>query len=250
MNWIEGGLLLFGGLVVVMGLGLPVAFAFLALNVVGAMIFLGGEPGLAQLARNAVQSITSFSLTPIPFFVLMGEVLFHTGVALKAIDAFALLIRRVPGRLSVIAIVAGTVFSAISGSTIATTALLGSLMLPTMLARGYDPRLAMGPIMGIGGVDMLIPPSALTVLLGSLGVYALLGVLSVASSRGWISLPGSAEYGPVVLGAGLSFLLVHRQRRLEDALQSLVDARILLASRMRNTAASLPGSTVVPARTM
>jgi tripartite ATP-independent transporter DctM subunit len=177
MTWIEGSILLFGGLIAVMGLGLPVAFAFLALNVVGAMLFLGGEPGLAQLARNAVQSITSFSLTPIPFFVLMGEVLFHTGVALKAIDAFALLIRRVPGRLSVIAIVAGTVFSAISGSTIATTALLGSLMLPTMLARGYEPRMAMGPIMGIGGVDMLIPPSALTVLLGSLAGISIAGLL-------------------------------------------------------------------------
>jgi tripartite ATP-independent transporter DctM subunit len=70
--------------------------------------------------------------------------------------------------LSVIAIVAGTVFSAISGSSIATTAMLGSLMLPTMLARGYHPRMAMGPIIGIGGVDMLIPPSALAVLLGSL----------------------------------------------------------------------------------
>src|SRR5437899_9419439 len=177
MSWIEGSLLLFGGLVAVMGLGLPVAFAFLLLNVVGAIIFLGGEPGLSQLARNCVQSITSFSLTPIPFFVLMGEVLFHTGVALKAIDAFALLIRRVPGRLSVIAIVAGTVFSAISGSTIATTALLGSLMLPTMLARGYDARMAMGPIMGIGGVDMLIPPSALTVLLGSLAGISIAGLL-------------------------------------------------------------------------
>jgi tripartite ATP-independent transporter DctM subunit len=177
MTWIEGSVLLFGGLVVVMGLGLPVAFAFLVLNVIGAIFFLGGEPGLAQLARNAVQSITSFSLTPIPFFVLMGEVLFHTRVALKAIDAFALLIRRVPGRLSVIAIVAGTVFSAISGSTIATTALLGSLMLPTMLARGYDPRMAMGPIMGIGGVDMLIPPSALTVLLGSLAGISIAGLL-------------------------------------------------------------------------
>jgi tripartite ATP-independent transporter DctM subunit len=177
MNWIEASVLLFGGLVAVMGLGLPVAFAFLVLNVVGAMVFLGGEVGLAQLARNAVQSITSFSLTPIPFFVLMGEVLFHTGVALKAIDAFALIIRRLPGRLSVIAIVAGTVFSAISGSTIATTALLGSLMLPTMLARGYDPRTAMGPIMGIGGVDMLIPPSALTVLLGSLAGISIAGLL-------------------------------------------------------------------------
>jgi tripartite ATP-independent transporter DctM subunit len=149
----------------------------LAVNIVGALFFLGGEPGLAQIARNAVSSVTSFSLTPIPFFILMGEVLFHTGVALKAIDAFALLIRRVPGRLAVISIVAGTVFSAISGSTIATTALLGSLMLPTMLQRGYDPRLAMGPIMGIGGVDMLIPPSALTVLLGSLAGISISGLL-------------------------------------------------------------------------
>ncbi len=177
MGWVEAGLILFGGLVAVMGLGLPVAFGFLAINILGALIFLGGEQGLAQIARNAVQSVTSFSLTPIPFFVLMGEVLFHSGVALKAIDAFALLIRRVPGRLSVIAIVAGTVFSAISGSTIATTALLGSLLLPTMLERGYDKRFAMGPIMGIGGVDMLIPPSALAVLLGSLAGISISGLL-------------------------------------------------------------------------
>mgnify|MGYP003346111951 CR=1 FL=1 len=177
MYWGHASLLLFGGLVVVMAFGLPVAFAFLTINIVGALFFLGGEPGLAQLARNAVQSVTSFSLTPIPFFILMGEVLFHTGLALKAIDAIALLIRRVPGRLAVIAIVAGTIFSAISGSTIATTALLGSLMLPTMLQRGYDKKMAMGPIMGIGGVDMLIPPSALAVLLGSLASISISGLL-------------------------------------------------------------------------
>ena len=177
MNWIEASILMFGGLVALMSVGLSVAFGFLAVNIVAALLFLGGEQGLSQLTRNAVQSVTSFSLTPIPFFVLMGEVLFHSGVALKAIDAFSLLIRRVPGRLAVIAIVAGTVFSAISGSTIATTALLGSLMLPTMLERGYDKRLAMGPIMGIGGVDMLIPPSALAVLLGSLAGISISGIL-------------------------------------------------------------------------
>jgi tripartite ATP-independent transporter DctM subunit len=177
MTWIEAGLFLFGGLIVMMGLGLPVGFAFLALNIVGALIFLGGEPGLPQLARNAVQSVTSFSLTPIPFFVLMGEVLFRTGIALKAIDAIALLIRQVPGRLAVIVIVAGTVFSAISGSTIAGTALLGTLMLPTMLQRGYEPRMAVGPIMGVGGLDMLIPPSALAVLLGSLAGISISGLL-------------------------------------------------------------------------
>ncbi|MEI8151424.1 MAG: M48 family metalloprotease [Hyphomicrobiales bacterium] len=177
MGWVEASILMFGGLVALMSLGLSVAFGFLAINIVAALLFLGGEQGLAQLTRNAVQSVTSFSLTPIPFFVLMGEVLFHSGVALKTIDAFSLMIRRVPGRLAVIAIVAGTVFSAISGSTIATTALLGSLMLPTMLERGYDKKLAMGPIMGIGGVDMLIPPSALAVLLGSLAGISISGLL-------------------------------------------------------------------------
>ena len=140
-------------------------------------MYLGGEPGLMQVVRNGVASITNFSLTPIPFFVLMGEVLFHTGVAMKAIDAFDNVIWRVPGRLSVIAVVAGTVFSAISGSTIATTALLGSLLLPEMLRRGYHPSMAMGPIMAIGGVDMLIPPSALTVLLGSLAGISISGLL-------------------------------------------------------------------------
>ena len=149
-------------------LGLPVAFSFLVINLLGAWLFLGGEAGLVQLARNSVGSVASFSLTPIPLFILMGEVLFHTGLAVKVIDGVERLIRQVPGRLAVVAVVAGTVFSAISGSTIATTAMLGSLMLPVMLSRGYHPTMATGPLMAIGAVDMLIPPSALTVLLGSL----------------------------------------------------------------------------------
>jgi len=157
-----------GGSTVLLFLGLPVAFSFLVINLVGAVLFLGGEPGLVQLARNSVSSVASFSLTPIPLFILMGEVLFHTGLAVKVIDGVERLIKQVPGRLAVIAVVAGTVFSAISGSTIATTAMLGSLMLPVMLSRGYHPIMATGPIMAIGAVDMLIPPSALTVLLGSL----------------------------------------------------------------------------------
>ena len=168
MVWWLAATVLFGVFTVLFAAGLPAAFAFFGINVVGAWAWLGGDVGLVQMIRNGVASISSFSLTPIPFFVLMGEVLYHTGVAMKAIDAIDRLIWRVPGRLSVVAVVAGTVFSAISGSTIATTALLGSLLLPEMLRRGYHPNLAMGPIMAIGGVDMLIPPSALTVLLGSL----------------------------------------------------------------------------------
>jgi tripartite ATP-independent transporter DctM subunit len=168
MSWDAAAWLMLGGSTVLLFLGLPVAFSFLVINLLGAWLFLGGEAGLTQLARNSVGSVASFSLTPIPLFILMGEVLFHTGLAVKVIDGVERLIREVPGRLAVVAVVAGTVFSAISGSTIATTAMLGSLMLPVMLSRGYHPTMATGPLMAIGAVDMLIPPSALTVLLGSL----------------------------------------------------------------------------------
>jgi tripartite ATP-independent transporter DctM subunit len=168
MSWQFASLLLLGGSMVLLFLGMPVAFSFIAINIIGAILFLGGDAGLHQLLRNSSAAVINFSLTPIPLFILMGEVLFHTGLAIKVIDAVERLIRQVPGRLAVVAVVAGTVFSAISGSTIATTAMLGSLMLPIMLSRGYHPTMATGPIMAIGAVDMLIPPSALTVLLGSL----------------------------------------------------------------------------------
>src|ERR671919_623274 len=131
MSWQLAALLLLGGSTVLIFLGMPVALSFVAIN-------------------------------------LVGEVLFLAGLALKVIDGVERLIAQVPGRLAVVAVVAGTVFSAISGSTIATTAMLGSLMVPVMLARGYHPTMATGPVMAIGAVDMLIPPSALTVLLGSL----------------------------------------------------------------------------------
>jgi tripartite ATP-independent transporter DctM subunit len=168
MSWQFAALLLLGGSTVLLFIGLPVSFSFVAINIVGASLFLGGEEGLNQLVRNSSSSLVNFSLTPIPIFVLMGEILFHSGLAVKVIDGVERLVTKLPGRLAVVAVVAGTVFSAISGSTIATTAMLGSLMVPVMLERGYRPSMAVGPVMAIGAVDMLIPPSALTVLLGSL----------------------------------------------------------------------------------
>ncbi len=168
MSWQAAAVLLLGGSTLLLFAGIPVAISFLAINLIGAALFLGGAAGIEQIVRNSVVAVANFSLTPIPLFVLMGEILFHTGLAQNVIEGIERLIRQVPGRLAVVAVVAGTVFSAISGSTIATTAMLGSLMLPIMLARGYQPAMATGPIMAIGAVDMLIPPSALTVLLGSL----------------------------------------------------------------------------------
>lgn len=168
MGWIAALTLMLGVLIVLMATGLPVAFAFLGIDMIGAYIFLGGQIGLDQMARNTFAALSSFTLVPIPLFLLMGEVLFHTGVAFQAINAVDKLIARVPGRLSIVTIVGGTIFSSLSGSTIANTAVLGSALLPDMLKRGYHPSIAMGPIMATGSIAMLIPPSALAVLLGSL----------------------------------------------------------------------------------
>jgi tripartite ATP-independent transporter DctM subunit len=168
VDWVSALVLLLGLLCLLMAIGLPVAFAFFAANAVGAFVFLGGEAGLTQMTRNAMASLTNFTLVPIPLFLLMGEILFHTGIALRAIDAIDRLFTRLPGRLSIVSVVGGTVFSSLSGSTIANTAVLGSVLLPDMLKRGYHPTLAMGPIMATGSIAMLIPPSALAVLLGSL----------------------------------------------------------------------------------
>jgi tripartite ATP-independent transporter DctM subunit len=169
--------LMFASKVGLLLIALPVAFVFFTINIAGSYLIFGGVPGLEQMVRNEQLSVAQFSLVPIPLFVLMGEVLFHTGLAMKSVDAVDAVIRRVPGRLAVVTLVAGTIFSAISGSTIATTAMLGSLLLPQMLERNYDPKTAMGPILAIGGVDILIPPSGLAVLLGSLAGISISGLL-------------------------------------------------------------------------
>ena len=167
MEWYFALTLLLGTVCALMFLGLPVAFAFFAANVLGTFIFINGDIGLVFMPiefHNAIK----FTLAPIALFLLMGEILLQTGVAFKAIGAIDRLISRVPGRLAVVSIVGGTVFSSLSGSTIANTAILGSVLLPDMIKRGYQPTIAMGPIMAVGGIAMLIPPSALAVPLASL----------------------------------------------------------------------------------
>ncbi len=180
MEWYAILLILLGTLILFMALGLPVVFAFFATNLIGAYVFMGGENGILQLVRNAVDSVQSFALLPIPLFILMGEIMFYTGIAERAIDAVDRLIARVPGRLSLVAIIGGTIFASLSGSTIANTAMLGSTLLPEMYRRGYKPSISIGPIVAVGGIAMLIPPSALAVLLGSIAQIPV-GALLIAS---------------------------------------------------------------------
>lgn len=177
MEWHLALILLVGGVCVLLMLGVPVAFAFFAINIVGATLFLGGVKALISLPSECLEAIARFNLTPIPLFILMGELLFHTGVAFRAIDAIDRLILRVPGRLAVVALLGGTTFASLSGSTIASTALVGNTLLPRMLERGYEKQLSIGSIMSVGGIAMLIPPSALAVLLASLAEQKIAAVL-------------------------------------------------------------------------
>ena len=177
MTWYVSLSLLMGGVCFLLFLGLPVVLAFFAINIVGAVIFLGGMKALISFPSECLEAIGKFNLTPIPLFILMGELLFHTGVAFRAIDAVDRLIVRIPGRLSVVSLFGGTIFASLSGSTIASTAMIGNTLLPRMMKSGYDKKISMGPIMAVGGIDMLIPPSALAVLLASLAEQSVSALL-------------------------------------------------------------------------
>ena len=161
--WLILGII-FGSLILLLALGVPVAFAFLIINLAGAAILQGGTGGFQQLIHSIYGSVTSFSLLPIPLFVLMGEILWQTNIAARALTALDRLLGRVPGRLSMLTVLSGTIFAALSGSTIANTAMLGSLLLPDLKKRGYADDLSMGAIMASGALAMLIPPSALAVI--------------------------------------------------------------------------------------
>ena len=168
MEWYEALVLLLGTIVVLMALGMPVALAFLAANIVGAWVFMGGERGIGQMLNNGLGALTKYALVPIPLFLLMGEIFFHTGLGGRMFNAIDRLLGRLPGRLSYVTVLGGTGFSTLSGSSMGSTALLGSLMVPEMTRRGYKSHMSIGPILGTGGLAIIIPPSALAVLLATL----------------------------------------------------------------------------------
>jgi tripartite ATP-independent transporter DctM subunit len=168
MEWYEALALLLGTIIGLMALGMPVALAFLAANIVGAWVFMGGERGVSALLNNGLGALTKFALVPIPLFLLMGEIFFHTGLGARMFNAIDRLMGKLPGRLSYVTVLGGTGFSTLSGSSMGSTALLGSLMVPEMSARGYKKHMSIGPILGTGGLAIIIPPSALAVLLATL----------------------------------------------------------------------------------
>lgn len=144
MEWWLWLVLIFGSLVVLLLSGMPVAFCFIAINVVGAFVLWAGEAGLSQLPLNMYQSVTLFSLFPLPLFILMGEVLFLSKIGVYVLSALDNWLGRLPGRLGLLAVAEGTIIAALSGSSMGSCAVLGSLLTPEMektrVQKGDEPR--------------------------------------------------------------------------------------------------------------
>jgi len=180
MEWLVT-LIIIGGLLLSFLLsGIPVAFAFLSLNIIGFVVWGGGIESVRLLVSSGYDTIAAFPFVAVPLFILMGEALFHSGLAKLMIDNLGKWIGRLPGSLSLIAVASGTLFAMMSGSAVSGVAVFGSTLAPEMRERGYSKPMIYGPILGAGSLATIIPPSILTVILAALSTQSV-GKLLIAS---------------------------------------------------------------------
>jgi tripartite ATP-independent transporter DctM subunit len=168
MEWYWALALMFGALIIFMATGMPIAFAFMFTCIMGAFLFWGGWVGFDQLAMSFYSSVTNYTFLPIPMFILMGDIIFASGAGMQLIDAVDKLLGKLPGRLSVLAIGAGVLLGTMIGISGGSIAILGKVLQPEMLSRGYKKQMILGPIVSTGTLAILIPPSALAVFLGAI----------------------------------------------------------------------------------
>lgn len=169
MEWQSWLLIIFGILVILMLTGMPIALCFFIVNIFGMYFFFGGMTGLENLIDSLYTSLNNFILLPIPLFILMGDIMFQSGIAPTLIQVIGKWMGKIPGRLSLLAVGAGTLLASLTGTSLASVAMLGSTLVPEMEQQGYKKSMTLGPILGSGGLAMLIPPSALAVLCGAIG---------------------------------------------------------------------------------
>lgn len=168
MEWWAYLAIILGVLTVLFLSGLPIAFSFTLFNFIAVYFWMGGSDSFSLLTVSAFASVTSFALIAVPLFILMGELLFQSGVVAILLDCITKWLVGLRGNLALVAVAAGTLFGTMSGSAVSGVAVLGSTLAPEMRKRGYSKELSLGPILGSGCLAMIIPPSVLGVLLGSL----------------------------------------------------------------------------------
>ncbi|PWW29482.1 tripartite ATP-independent transporter DctM subunit [Cytobacillus oceanisediminis] len=151
---------LFGSL----ALGVPIAFALLASGVM--LMFVMGTFDSQIVAQNLINGANNFSLMAIPFFVLAGELMNAGGISKRIVDFSMALVGHIRGGLGFVAIIASILFAGLSGSAVADTAALGAILIPMMIAKGYNVNTSTGIICASGIIAPVIPPSIPMILFG------------------------------------------------------------------------------------
>ena len=162
LHWIAIALLatLFG----LLALGVWIGPALLAVGIVG-MLFADAPAG-SILATTSWASSASWTMTALPLFIWMGEILFRTRLSDDMFAGLAPWVERLPGRLLHTNVLGCGIFAAVSGSSAATAATIGRISLPELKARGYPEQLAIGSLAGSGTLGLLIPPSIIMIVYG------------------------------------------------------------------------------------
>ena len=156
----------FGALGVLLLLGLPIAFGMLIVGVAGIVAVLGPGPALGLLGQIPVSQTTSYELSVVPMFVLMGAFVARSGIAADLYDACHALIGHKRGGLAMATVVACGGFAAVCGSSVATSATFSRIAYPSMRRYGYHEGLAAASICAGGTLGILIPPSVIMVIYG------------------------------------------------------------------------------------
>ena len=156
---------MFGSLIVLLLLGLPLAFVTGLIAVVFAL-GLFGEAGLQLVASRIYSFMNEYVLVSVPMFIMMASLMERSGVAKDLFDAMRVWAGKLPGGLAIQTMVAATIMGAMTGIIGGEIVLLGLIALPQMLRLGYDPKLAIGTICAGGALGTMIPPSIVLVIYG------------------------------------------------------------------------------------
>lgn len=152
-------------LFVILGSGVWIGLSLLAVGMV-AMQFVSSRPVGDAMALTIWGATSSWTLTALPLFLWMGEILFRTRLSQDMFKGLAPWFNRVPGRLLHVNVIGSTIFAAVSGSSAATCATIGRISLPELRQRGYPESLAVGTLAGAATLGLLIPPSIIMIVYG------------------------------------------------------------------------------------
>ena len=148
-----------------LGAGVWVALALAGVGFVAMALFTARPVGMV-MATNVWGASTSWTLTALPLFIWMGEILFRTRISSDMFKGLAPWTGWLPGRLMHVNIVGCSIFAAVSGSSAATAATIGRMTIPELNRRGYDPMMTIGSLAGAGTLGLLIPPSIIMIVYG------------------------------------------------------------------------------------